>query len=518
MVRKLNFVAQSQALMNPSLAPEERLKLVSEVRENIEIGHSPDYALFLQSMFPKLRRVLEEITKPQFVDGPIQKTRHLVLDILHRVPYNEVFREYVKPLGQLAMSMLQKENEENAVICLRIIFDLYKSFKQSLKEQVQAFLTFVCTLYNNFPNTVEINLGNSSQGHSSEGTIAKSTESFKVMIECPMIVMVLLQLYQDLLMQPRIKILLPLMIKTIEIRAPHGAANKKAVYQEFIAAQVKTVSFLSYLLRHFRELMDQYKVTIPKSIVQVLAACPGDAVASRKELLVATKHILNTEFRQGFYDQIQMFLDEKVLIGTGRAAYETLRPLAYSFLAELVHHVRSALKHNQFSLIIYIFSTNVHDPSLSYVIKTTSVRLLANLVESIYHKSDMKDEEKRQLLVRIVDTIVNKYSSMTVQVPRILQRIEDSKKPESKDSKLMPLTEEPLTDPMRELNDAKQLLKALTLGLKTVVWSVNNLTLPAQAGVPSRHRKGLLEEECVMLAKMITSVPECFKLYGTTRT
>lgn len=111
-----------------------------------------------------------------------------------------------------------------------------------------------------------------------------------------------------------------------------------------------------------------------------------------------------------------MFLDEKVLIGTGRAAYETLRPLAYSFLAELVHHVRSALKHNQFSLIIYIFSTNVHDPSLSYVIKTTSVRLLANLVESIYHKSDMKDEEKRQLLVRIVDTIVNKYSSMTVQV------------------------------------------------------------------------------------------------------
>lgn len=136
------------------------------------------------------------------------------------------------------MSMLQKENEENAVICLRIIFDLYKSFKQSLKEQVQSFLTFVCTLYNNFPNTVEINLGNISQGHSSEGTIAKSTESFKVMIECPMIVMVLLQLYQDLLMQPRIKILLPLMIKTIEIRAPHGAANKKAVYQEFIAAQV----------------------------------------------------------------------------------------------------------------------------------------------------------------------------------------------------------------------------------------------------------------------------------------
>ena len=30
----------------------------------------------------------------------------------------------------------------------------------------------------------------------------------------------------------------------------------------------------------------------------------------------------------------------RVLVGTGRACYETLRPLAYSLLAELIHHVR----------------------------------------------------------------------------------------------------------------------------------------------------------------------------------
>lgn len=37
----------------------------------------------------------------------------------------------------------------------------------------------------------------------------------------------------------------------------------------------------------------------------------------------------------------------RVLVGTGRACFETLRPLAYSLLAELVHHVRSDLSLSQ---------------------------------------------------------------------------------------------------------------------------------------------------------------------------
>ena len=33
----------------------------------------------------------------------------------------------------------------------------------------------------------------------------------------------------------------------------------------------------------------------------------------------------------------------RVLVGSGRACFETLRPLAYSLLAELIHHVRLEL-------------------------------------------------------------------------------------------------------------------------------------------------------------------------------
>lgn len=42
----------------------------------------------------------------------------------------------------------------------------------------------------------------------------------------------------------------------------------------------------------------------------------------------------------------------RVLVGTGRACFETLRPLAYSLLAEIVHHVRGDLSLSQVLLFV----------------------------------------------------------------------------------------------------------------------------------------------------------------------
>lgn len=79
---------------------------------------------------------------------------------------------------------------------------------------------------------------------------------------------------------------------------------------------------------------------ISEAVIRLMKTCPGEALATRKELLVATRHILATEFREGFYQHIDMLLDESILIGDGKQFFETLRPLAYSTLADLIHHVR----------------------------------------------------------------------------------------------------------------------------------------------------------------------------------
>ena len=49
------------------------------------------------------------------------------------------------------------------------------------------------------------------------------------------------------------------------------------------------------------------------------------------------------------------------------------RPLAYSTLADLVHHVRQSLPLHDLSLAVSLFSKNVHDESLPSTIQTLSL-------------------------------------------------------------------------------------------------------------------------------------------------
>ena len=66
------------------------------------------------------------------------------------------------------------------------------------------------------------------------------------------------------------------------------------------------------------------------------------------------------------------------------------RPLAYSTLADLVHHVRQSLPLHDLSLAVSLFSKNVHDESLPSTIQTMSCKLLLNLVECIRVKSEQE--------------------------------------------------------------------------------------------------------------------------------
>lgn len=66
-------------------------------------------------------------------------------------------------------------------------------------------------------------------------------------------------------------------------------------------------------------------------------------------------------------------------------------PLAYSTLADLVHHVRQALPLKELSMAVSLFSKNVHDESLPSSIQTMSCKLLLNLVECIRAKSELEN-------------------------------------------------------------------------------------------------------------------------------
>lgn len=238
--------------------------------------------------------------------------------------------------------------------------------------------------------------------------------------------MFLVQLYPSH-MQRNIPVLLPLMKAAIEVQGPNPVPPAvKGAYNDLKTAQVKTVSFLIFVLRASADYLRPHQQELATAIVALVKSCPG-IVAVRKELLVAIRHVLTTDLRQGFFrcippphrsflpcwlrqrhsprtltpagshtdscpwtptpgSHLDTLMDESVLIGPDPACKEALCPLAYSLLAELVNHIRKELSSAQLSRVIYIFSCNMNDPSLFISVQATCVRLMINLVETLYSR------------------------------------------------------------------------------------------------------------------------------------
>jgi transformation/transcription domain-associated protein len=366
-------MARAQRLSDKGTDPQTLLDLVKEVRERIEIVHSSEYRNFLECYFPAFEALLAVNVTPQFEQGHLNRVRFIVLEILNRLPSSELLKPYIVKLLRLTMSILAVDNQENALVCLKIIFSLHKNFRPMLKEYVPEFLKFVQSLYTNLEATRvilfklpaaagshEVGQGQPASSSSSssassaaaaatdaataatataaasppaaashllstESTVVsmKSTCSFKVVTECPLIVMLLFQLYPEYVKE-HVKIFIPLMISALNLDPPHIPPNTpvhtalRARFSEMVACQVKTLSFLTYLLKGFKQQMQPYEKLIAKAVVELLKRCPAKAVATRKELLVATRHILATDFRKGFFQYVNILLNENILMGTGR--------------------------------------------------------------------------------------------------------------------------------------------------------------------------------------------------------
>jgi len=486
-----------------------RLQLVTEIKDNIEIVHSPEYKNFLHHLFPVFYNILRQ-TQPQFTDGAEQKVRNTLLEILNRLPNNDHLRNYVGNLLKLAMYLLEIENEENAVICLRIIIDLHKNYRPSLESEVQPFLDIVQKIYAELPKTVALTFNDIPQQPPQPGAeapkptaLTKSMQSFKVLTECPIIVVLLFQLYPRFL-QTNIGKFMPLIVSTLGLQAPPTARMYHPhAYVDFIAAQIKTLSFLAYMLRGWADHLKPYQDSIPKCVIQLLLNCPSESAGIRKELLIATRHILATEFRNGFISHMDTLLDEKVIVGSGKTSQETLRPLAYSTLADLVHHVRADLSLPQLARVVHLYARNLHDSSLPFSIQTMSAKLLLNLVECIARKNE-GEGKGRVLLIRILDAFVNKFSSLKGQIPKL---INTSKAKAHKG-----------TD---NLKDCRMLVKNLVLGLKNIVWGIcsctpnyRNLIAPGLPNQPQPQQKGTSVDEILLYIKLLKNGLRCFSIYS----
>jgi transformation/transcription domain-associated protein len=379
------------------------------------------------------------------------------------------FEPYANEVVELLMKLVRNDNEENAILAIKIISDLMRHQAKVLAPKAQLFLALIQEIFERTESVVREQLDNTSLStgvaHGAPSTpgssqtnfqsprpgspvasavsdlgpdpqqqnrmLVKGMSSFKVLAECPIIVVSLFQLHRSIVVQ-NVKKFVPLIKGVLSLQASaqkqaHEEAKAKgeiftgvspliknrAAFGDFITAQVKTMSFLAYLLRQYSNQLTEFLMALPDIVVRLLKDCPREKSGSRKELLVAIRHIINYNFRKIFLPKIDELLDERTLTGDGLTVYETMRPLAYSMLADLIHHVRDSLQPDQIRKTVEVYTRNLQDNFPGTSFQTMSAKLLLNMAECIAKMPNKTDA--RHYLIMILNAIGDKFASMNRQ-------------------------------------------------------------------------------------------------------
>ena len=87
-----------------------------------------------------------------FYDCSNPQTRKLVLEMIQRLPANDSLKPHARDILVLMFKLLEYENEENVLVCLRIIIELHKQFRPQHSLEITHFLQFVKSIYKELPN------------------------------------------------------------------------------------------------------------------------------------------------------------------------------------------------------------------------------------------------------------------------------------------------------------------------------------------------------------------------------
>ena len=412
--------------------------------------------------------------------------------------------------------------------------------------------------------------------------LCKASESLKCASESPLVVMMLLQNYQRYV-DASVPQLIPLLIKALTqpahkeppplpaalVNALTAANNSdgtpaapqdeekaaqdratlrslererdsrfRAALSDFYTAQVKCVSFIAHIFRGYAQHIQTQQDTLAVCVVQLLQSCPGDFPLARKDLLVAIRHMLLSDFKKALLRQAPKLLDEKLLIGEGKLVFDTLRPLAYATLADVVHQIKGELTLPQLSRIVYVFSRNLHDTSLPLSVQSQSVRILLNLVDQIHRSSDATDgrHNGRALLVRILHTLTAKLEALQSFIPKLTTHIQRNStamltkidantniasgvtyptlltlpSPTPVSSAAATKGEDELEDVIREL---RLMISTMVMGMKTVLWCLKeSKTMISAAG--KKYPQPMDDDEIGMVCRLLESGLRCFRIYS----
>lgn len=168
---------------------EDSLAAAHELIARLDTVPSSEFPLMLSALLPAFSSVLAHKTKPTAgaatttgsATNSSSSNNHLLLrqaalEWMGKLPSNnEALRPHAPHLVAVAMDVLTRDYEDNAVAASRILFDLYKTYRTLPPDYVQPYLDFVASLYRGLQGAVVRNFSREVLLGSTGAVVAATT-------------------------------------------------------------------------------------------------------------------------------------------------------------------------------------------------------------------------------------------------------------------------------------------------------------------------------------------------------
>ncbi|KAI9362471.1 FAT domain-containing protein, partial [Zopfochytrium polystomum] len=410
------------------------------------------------------------------------------------------------------LNVVKTDNEENALVAIKVINDLHRTYRQEMETFVKDFLDIVLQMYQNMKQAVKDMF--EADGDPPTGYL-RSMFSFKTLTECPAIIVLFIHSF-GAKYAVTFQIFMPALLEVLALQptaqaTAHEAATatgkpfigmspdikNKTAYVDFKSMQTKTVSFIAFSSKHIS--LRQSHEAVASAIMTLLKDCPPESSSARKDLLIAARHLCSkdcksdVDFRNSFRSYIEMLMDENVLLGTSVTVRETQRSWAYSVLVELIQQMRADLSWAQLGRVLSVYCRHLHDYSFSPSSQVICLRFLLSLVEAIGDKAGAS--EVRRVYVGMLECIALKFTAMKAAFPATIKMWHKRKStPISINHENMASGVElesfmdlglsqPIRTTARPFDQSPDLMKEAKLLLKTMIQGIRQLVVGLKAGM-----------------------------------
>lgn len=268
---------------------------LANLKKEIESISDGEHAEFLSVFLPWSFIVFSSIPPANETHLDV---RGCFLDIYTMLPaFNEAIKPYLNDIMAILIKTLANDFEANGLVAMHLFMEFHKIFRGAVESSVQPFIDMVLGFLEKFP---EISTKLLNENDSVNTRLLPTSQSIKIIIESPVMVVLLFQLHRRFINDNILKFV-PFIIKILEISIPIPKVELEAKasddlnlvngqiqsrsrqnYCDFIQAKVKVLSFLAYVSRSFSSALKSFQNSIPKFVIDILNNCPPESASARK--------------------------------------------------------------------------------------------------------------------------------------------------------------------------------------------------------------------------------------------